>query len=43
MDFVNGLVNSVLNLPYGQVKVLGIQITEEMLSILHIKKILGAS
>ena len=37
VDFAIGLVNSVLNLSDGQVKFWGIQITEEMLSILLIK------
>ena len=37
VDFAIGLVNSVLNLSDGQVKFWGIQITEELLSILLIK------
>ena len=41
VDFAIGLVNSVLNLSDGQVKFWGIQITEELLSILLIKIFLG--
>ena len=44
MDFAIGLVFFVLNLPNGQVLFWGeVQITEGLLSILPIKKGLGAS
>ena len=44
VDFAIGLVNSVINLPDGQVLFFWeIQITEGLLSILPIKKDFGAS
>ena len=41
MDFVIGLVNSILNLPTRQKVFWGIQITEVLYSILLIKNFFG--